>query len=119
MTERMTFTVVYQGRPRRLCRFSGTGRVRSVAADPGHEHLGKKCHNPMFVFPAPFGPRKRVILPGSTLKDRLSTASVPPYRLVRPRASIMVLPFPPHAVTCWAARSSLGHRWPSAPRPAV
>ena len=41
------------------------------------------------VLPAPFGPRKPVIFPGSTRKDRPSTAVVPPYRLVRRDASIM------------------------------
>src|ERR1700751_1478824 len=41
------------------------------------------------VLPAPFGPRNPVILPGATLNDKLSTATVSPYRLVRPRASIM------------------------------
>src|SRR5258708_19963021 len=43
----------------------------------------------LVVLPAPFGPRKPVIFPGSTLNDRSSTASVSPYRLVRPLASIM------------------------------
>src|ERR1700752_2487131 len=42
------------------------------------------------VLPAPFGPRKPVTLPGSTVNDRSSTATVPPYLLVRPRASIMI-----------------------------
>src|SRR6516165_12807139 len=41
------------------------------------------------VLPAPFGPRNPVILPGSTVKDSWSTASLSPYRLVRPRASII------------------------------
>jgi hypothetical protein len=38
--------------------------------------------------PAPFGPRKPVILPGSTAKERSSTASVEPNRLVRLSTSI-------------------------------
>src|SRR5690348_14184211 len=41
------------------------------------------------VLPAPFGPRKPVIRPGSTVKDSWSTASLSPNRLVRPRASII------------------------------
>ena len=40
-------------------------------------------------FPAPFGPRKPVTTPGRTTKLRSSTAVFPPYRLVRPSASIM------------------------------
>jgi hypothetical protein len=44
------------------------------------------------VFPAPFGPRKPVVLPGSTVNDKLSTASVSPYLLVRLRASIISQP---------------------------
>src|SRR5215831_14062854 len=41
-------------------------------------------------FPAPFGPRNPVTWPGGTRKDRSSTATVPPYRLDRPVASIIV-----------------------------
>ena len=40
-------------------------------------------------FPAPFGPRKPVTIPGRTVKVRPSTASLSPYRLVNPRASII------------------------------
>src|SRR5687767_4975039 len=40
------------------------------------------------VLPAPLGPRKPVIRPGSTLKERVSTAVKPPNRLVRSRTSI-------------------------------
>src|SRR5215470_9300667 len=40
-------------------------------------------------FPEPFGPRKPVTVPGGMSKFRLSTASVPPYRLVSPRIEIM------------------------------
>src|SRR5262249_5682213 len=39
--------------------------------------------------PEPFGPRKPVTCPGRTENDRPSTASVRPYRLVTPRASII------------------------------
>jgi hypothetical protein len=39
------------------------------------------------VFPDPFGPTKPVTTPGRTVKLRSSTASVWPYRFVRPRAS--------------------------------
>ena len=35
------------------------------------------------VFPAPFGPRKPTISPGSTLKEMASTAVRPTKRLVR------------------------------------
>jgi hypothetical protein len=35
------------------------------------------------VLPAPFGPRKPVIRPGSTVKVRSSTAVKPPKRFVR------------------------------------
>src|SRR6516165_7810871 len=40
-------------------------------------------------FPEPFGPRKPVTVPGRMSKFKLSTASVPPYRLVSPRIEIM------------------------------
>ena len=40
------------------------------------------------VLPAPFGPRKPVIRPGSTSKSRWSTAVKEPKRLVRPRTSM-------------------------------
>ena len=40
------------------------------------------------VLPAPFGPRKPVIRPGSTSKLRSSTATKEPKRLVSPRISI-------------------------------
>src|ERR1044072_6308960 len=40
-------------------------------------------------FPAPFGPRKPVTMPGLTVKVRLFTAVFSPYRLVRPSSSIM------------------------------
>src|SRR4026207_2346819 len=43
-------------------------------------------------FPAPLGPRNPVTTPGWTVKDRSSTASVSPYRLLSPRASIMHTP---------------------------
>ena len=39
-------------------------------------------------FPAPFGPRKPVTVPGETVNERSSTARVEPYRLVRPSTSI-------------------------------
>src|SRR3954452_19481232 len=42
--------------------------------------------------PAPFGPRKPVTMPGCTVKERSSTASLSPYRFVRPRASIIAAP---------------------------
>ena len=41
------------------------------------------------VLPAPLGPRNPVTRPDLTVKLRPSTASVAPYRLVRPRASII------------------------------
>ena len=37
--------------------------------------------------PAPLGPRNPVTCPGSTVKDRWSTAALPPYILVRSRGS--------------------------------
>src|SRR6266540_1099890 len=40
-------------------------------------------------FPAPFGPRKPVTIPGRTVKVRSSTATLCPYRLVSPRTSII------------------------------
>ena len=43
------------------------------------------------VLPAPFGPRKPVTLPGITSNDRSLTAVTSPYRLVRPRTSIIGL----------------------------
>src|SRR5215217_9713182 len=39
--------------------------------------------------PAPFGPRKPVTRPGSTVKEMSSTAALAPYVLVRPCATIM------------------------------
>ncbi len=42
------------------------------------------------VLPAPFGPRKPVTTPGSTVKLRSSTACTSPNRLVAPRNSIVV-----------------------------
>ena len=59
------------------------------------------------VLPAPFGPRKPVIFPGSTPNDRLSTASVSPYRLVRPRASIMSASLLPAMTECPGGSDSL------------
>ena len=41
------------------------------------------------VLPAPFGPRKPVTVPGSTLNDRSLTAILSPYRLLSPRTSII------------------------------
>ncbi|PSK52165.1 hypothetical protein B0E38_04863 [Streptomyces sp. 111WW2] len=40
--------------------------------------------------PEPLGPRKPVTAPGRTWKERLYTAVLSPYRLVRPTASIML-----------------------------
>jgi hypothetical protein len=40
-------------------------------------------------FPAPLGPRKPVTMPGLTVKVRLSTAVLGPYRLVSSWTSIM------------------------------
>ena len=42
------------------------------------------------VFPAPFGPRNPVTMPGRTVNVRSSTAVLSPYRLVSPRASILI-----------------------------
>ncbi len=39
--------------------------------------------------PAPFGPRKPVTEPGSTVNDTWSTAVKPPYRLVSSSTTIM------------------------------
>lgn len=43
-------------------------------------------------FPAPFGPRNPVTVPGSTRKLTPATAVLLPYRLVRSCASIIVCP---------------------------
>src|SRR5689334_18802786 len=40
-------------------------------------------------FPAPLGPRNPVMTPGCTTKDRSSTATFSPYRLVTCRTSII------------------------------
>src|SRR5262245_45470668 len=45
--------------------------------------------------PAPLGPRKPVIRPGSTVKLRWSTAVVSPYRFTRSLTSIMSTPYRP------------------------
>jgi hypothetical protein len=42
--------------------------------------------------PAPFGPRKPVTMPGLTVNDRSSTASLWPYRFDSPIASIINTP---------------------------
>src|SRR5262249_58322055 len=39
------------------------------------------------VFPDPFGPMRPLISPGRIAKDRLSTATSPPNRFVKPRVS--------------------------------
>src|ERR1700722_14175381 len=44
-------------------------------------------------FPAPFGPRNPVTTPGFTTKLSPSTATLSPYRLVRPSISIMCVLF--------------------------
>ena len=54
-------------------------------------------------FPAPFGPRKPVTMPGRTVTVSPSTASVRPYRLVTASISI--------------TRSTLGARAPPAHQP--
>src|SRR6516164_7390642 len=46
-------------------------------------------HRIVVVLPAPFGPRKPVTLPGSMPNVRSLTATLSPYRFVRPRTSIM------------------------------
>src|SRR6266508_3181512 len=46
------------------------------------------------VLPAPLGPRKPVIVPASTTKLRLSTASVRPNRLVSPSTVIARIQLP-------------------------
>jgi hypothetical protein len=48
----------------------------------------KKCQNPMFGLPAPFGPRKPVTCPGRTVKLRSSTAATEPNRLLSRSTSI-------------------------------
>ena len=40
------------------------------------------------VLPAPFGPRKATISPGSTVRSRPSTAVTAPKRLVSPRSAM-------------------------------
>jgi hypothetical protein len=45
-------------------------------------------------FPAPFGPRNPLTIPGCTTKFSPSTASLVPYRLLRFSTSIMVSAFP-------------------------
>ncbi len=49
----------------------------------------KLCQFPRFALPAPFGPRNPVTFPERMVNDRSSTAVLPPYRLVRPSASII------------------------------
>ncbi len=64
-------------------------RNRPPAADPrvgGRKQVRTRM---VVVFPAPFGPRKPTIWPFSTSKEMLSTATVRPYRLVRPSTLII------------------------------
>ena len=44
------------------------------------------------LLPEPLGPRNPVTTPGSTVNDKLSTATVDPYFLVRPSTVITLRP---------------------------
>src|ERR1700678_3669581 len=46
----------------------------------------------MLVLPAPFGPTRPVIMPALTARVTLSTASAPPYLMVRPSTERLVEP---------------------------
>ena len=46
------------------------------------------------VLPAPFGPRKPVTMPGSTMKESSSTATASRYRLVSSLTSITAVTIP-------------------------
>src|SRR6266700_618614 len=58
-------------------------------------------------FPDPFGPRKPVTTPGRTSKLSASTARTRPYRLVSPRASIIV-----SLHRGFSAGAALADEWP-------
>src|SRR6516225_3812205 len=60
-----------------------------MSADPAEGASRPMIKRIVVDFPEPFGPRKPVTVPGGMSKFRLSTASVPPYRLVSPRIEIM------------------------------
>src|SRR5690349_18754390 len=61
------------------------------------------------VLPAPFGPRKPVTLPGSMPNERSLTATLSPYRFVRPRTSIMGdCPLCLETTPVWPARGMYG-----------
>src|SRR4051812_5082763 len=57
------------------------------------------------VLPAPFGPRKPVTMPGSTMKESSSTATAPRYRLVSSLTSITAATMPQHAAKHIGPRS--------------
>lgn len=58
----------------------------------------------MVDFPAPSGPRNPATFPGETVNDRWPTASLPPQRFLRSRASIMVTPRHEWENSCLYAR---------------
>src|SRR6476469_1128065 len=59
-----------------------------MVADPPVGRIRPSNMRRVVVFPAPLGPRKPVMRPGSTVKLRLSTAVKLPNRLVSSRTSI-------------------------------
>src|SRR5665811_1808072 len=63
--------------------------------------------------PEPFGPRNPVTRPGTTSKERSSTATTSPNRLVSPRASI-ILKSLAHVYSGTTMRHSSPHRATSA-----
>ncbi len=63
-------------------RSTRVGRT-ATAAHPSRL-TGNECLNSVTGLPEPFGPRKPVTVPECTRKLRPSTATVRPYRLVRP-----------------------------------
>src|SRR5579875_549097 len=86
----------------RPLRASTWGR-RPVTSSPRKRTLPRVGRsNPLMmlkvvVFPAPLGPTRPVALPSGTVKERARIAWNPPYSLLRPRTSSMVVPHP----GCW------------------
>lgn len=69
-------------------RRSSPYRLPPIVAVPAVGVTRPRIMRMVVVLPAPLGPRKPVMTPGSTEKLRLSTAVTGPNRLVRPVTSI-------------------------------
>ena len=80
-TWRIGWSMVVNGRPSNV-------QVPSPRSRPSISRM-------VVDLPEPFGPRKPVTVPGRTSNDSPDTAGLPPYDLLRPRASITAMGRPP------------------------